>query len=102
MRSIEEIVALRDITRNTVIRHIGKLVEHDRDNLPKHISPGDKILKELKNVLRKASDQASDQDYSADGELKVSWVYNKLKGKYPYDELNLAMLYVDPELLSKD
>ena len=94
-KTIEEIMALRDVARSTVIRHLGKLVEQDPELLPEYLKPEESKLDEIRAVVKKGKKDASEDDYTDAGKLKASYVYNKLKGKYAYDDLHLALLYLD-------
>jgi hypothetical protein len=96
-KSLKEIMALRDLTEQTLIRHIAKLAKRDKKNLPQHLKPEKKIILKLEKLIRSAYEEEIEGAFSSSGDIKVSWVYNKLNGQYKFTELNMALVFVDLE-----
>ncbi|MBR9861498.1 AAA family ATPase [bacterium] len=88
-KSLKEIIKIRELTEPTVLRHISVLVKRDPKNLPMHLKPDEKIIKAISKVLP----EAGEEDKTDKGEVKLSWLFGKLKGKYDFNQLRLAILY---------
>lgn len=80
--SIKEIARERGITQGTILSHIEKLHEKDPKIYLDMYKPGEKDLRVIRAAFRKS------------GDMKLAPVYNILGGRYTYDELRLARLFV--------
>jgi len=81
-RDIRDIAKERGMTLGTIISHLEKLKEEKYDLDIKHYAPKSGDLK----VIQAA--------FESLGGTKLSPVYKKLKGKYSYDDIRLARLFI--------
>lgn len=80
--SLKEIAKSRGMTVGTIISHFEKLKELKIDFDLKKFKPKADDLKKIKEAFKVSKD------------MKLSPVHKKLKGKYTYEELRLARLFV--------
>lgn len=81
-KSLEEIATVRGLKLTTVIDHLEKLHTGEYDLDLKAYKPKATDLKIIKSAFKVSPDK------------KLTPVYKKLKGKYSFDELRLARLFV--------
>ena len=81
-KTIEEIMKKRDLTRGTVLSHLEKIKKDGNDIPFAHIRPKEAFLKEIIPVFEKKKD------------TKLTPVHKALKGKYTFEDLRLARLFI--------
>jgi hypothetical protein len=79
-KSIKEIASERKLTVATIISHLEKLVEGEYDVDLKMLKPKAKDLKAIKSAFT--------------SDMKLAPAHKKLKGKYTFEELKIARLFV--------
>ena len=80
--SLAEIAGKRGMTLGTIISHLEKLKAKNPSLDLIAYKPKEKDLKIMSDAFKRA------------GETKISPVYEILGGKYPYEELRLARLFL--------
>ena len=80
--TLEEIASKRGVTAGTIIAHLEKLKSQDKEIDIEKFKPKESELK----IIQKAFEKSKDG--------KLSPIYKKLKGKYSYEELRLARLFL--------
>jgi len=81
-KSISEIKEARSMTEGTIISHLEKLKEAGDTAVYAHIQIDQATLNEIQKAFEKSKD------------MKLAPVHAKLKGKYSYEELRLARLFI--------
>lgn len=81
-KTIEEIMEERSMTNATIISHLEKLKEVGEAKSFLHVKPKDSYLKPIFEAFKKGKDN------------KLSPAHKTLKGKYTYEELRLARLFI--------
>jgi hypothetical protein len=81
-KSLKEVAKERGMTMGTIISHLEKLEHGMYDIDLKKYAPKAKDLKAIKSAFKETKD------------TKLTPVHKKLKGKYTYDELRLARLFL--------
>jgi len=81
--SIEGMAKRRGVTMGTILAHLEKLKELDASIVLDRFKPEKKVLKEIQKTFAKFED------------TKLSPVHKKLDGKYSYEDLRLARLFLD-------
>ena len=81
-KTIEEIKEVRSMTFGTVVGHLEKLQKNGDCEIYAHVEPDSTVVAEI----TKAFDSFK--------EMKLAPVHKKLKGKYTYEELRLARLFI--------
>lgn len=80
--TIEQIAKERMLNKSTVVQHILKLVEEDPDLDVMHLKPADKQFKEIEKAFKASPTKL------------LTAVFNILEGKYTYEELRIARLFL--------
>ncbi|QSH39528.1 AAA family ATPase [Candidatus Kaiserbacteria bacterium] len=81
-KTLDDIIAERGMTKGTILAHLEKLKETDQESSFAHIKPTDSFLKNILAAFKKS------------GGTKLSPVHKALKGKYTYEDLRLARLFI--------
>ncbi|MFA5933735.1 MAG: helix-turn-helix domain-containing protein [Candidatus Paceibacterota bacterium] len=81
-KSLIEMAKERDMTEGTIITHLEKLKEMHPELDLSYLALDKKILKEISDAFKKSKD------------TKLSPVYSLLKGKYDFDELRIARMFL--------
>ncbi len=81
-KTLEEIMEARGMTKGTILSHLEKLQKNGDVEIYKHLKPEEVHISEIAKVFKKAKD------------TKLAPVHRTLKGKYTYEELRLARLFI--------
>ncbi len=81
-KSLQEMADQRGMTIGTIISHIEKLSEKGEDLDISYLRPKEADLKKIKSAFAKSKDD------------KLTPVWKKLKGKYSFEELRIAKLFI--------
>jgi len=82
-KSIAEIAKERSVTVTTIITHLEKLQAAGEHEVLKRLQPESSICKEIAAAFKKTKD------------TKLSPVHKVLKGKYTFEDIRLARLFID-------
>ncbi|MFQ5335499.1 MAG: helix-turn-helix domain-containing protein, partial [Flavobacteriales bacterium] len=94
--SIEEIAFDRSLAKSTVIGHIRKIGKlYPQIDLSKY-KPDDSIIKQVQLVYDKLLADGNEDCFRKDGEMKTGALYAALKGRISYEDINLALAFVEP------
>ncbi len=80
--SIESIAKGRGMTKGTIISHLEKLKDSGDTDIFSYLTPSSVQITKIKKAFEKSED------------TKLTPVHRILKGKYSYDELRLARLFI--------
>jgi len=85
--SLEDMAELRGLTKGTIISHLEKLKEVGDEDIFAYLRP--------KKIMLSAIEKAFIKSFKKSKDMKLAPVHKILKGKYGYEELRLARLFVD-------
>ena len=80
--TIKEIADNRGMTKATIISHLEKLKEVGESDVFQYLRPKDSVLLVIEKAFIKS------------GDTKLAPVHRILKGKYTYEQLRLARLFI--------
>ncbi|MFA6183814.1 MAG: helix-turn-helix domain-containing protein [Parcubacteria group bacterium] len=93
-KTIEEIAKERNLSRETVIKHLGQikklLPEIDLD----YLRPKGESLKLILKVVEDIKKKNNPDDFSLDGQIRLKPIFEALDEKISYDEIKLALLFL--------
>ena len=90
--SILEISGERGLTEGTVAGHLSKIREEDAEiNLSMYM-PKKTMLKAIENAIEEVKEKTGLESASS---ISQKVLYDQLKGKYSYQEIKLAMVFID-------
>lgn len=93
-QSIKEIAKERELNERTILKHLSKLKQEEEEVDLAPYEPKEEIVKmvrEAANVIR-ANQRA--EDFTANGDIKLSSIHSELKGKLDYNTIQLALLFI--------
>lgn len=80
--TIEQIAEKRGMTIGTILTHIEKILETEKDISIEHLKPKEKDFEIIKKAFKKSED------------VKLAPVFNILDGEYSFEELRVARLFL--------
>jgi uncharacterized protein YpbB len=89
--SLERIAAQRGISANTILSHLTKLKVSHEDLDFSHLKPAKSHIKMVENAIEKLSHKSGQKAEK----LALSPIHNELNGKLSFDEIRLALLFID-------
>lgn len=87
-KTLEDIIKERKLTLGTILSHLEKLLEEkvlSQKDIA-YLMPKTKEFKERLKAVQKASEKFD--------EFKLTPVFNALKGKYSFDEIRMARVFL--------
>lgn len=81
--SVKEIAKERGMTEGTILSHLEKILETDSKFPIEHLKPEASDFRAIKKAFKES------------GDTKLSPVYEILNGKYSYEDLRVARLFLD-------
>lgn len=92
--SVKEIAKERDLTEQTILRHLLVIQMEIPDYDFSRLKPADELIKEVQGGIEKAK-KGEEELYSQNGHIKLSPIHKALKGKFDYREIELALLFCE-------
>ena len=93
--SLEAIAQLRELTIGTIIGHLRHLRQQDPELDLSAYQPDEAIVAAVAGVLAQHHPDVEPDYYDQRGRLRLGIIYTDLEQKYSYEQLNLALLFVD-------
>ena len=93
--SLEAIAQLRELTVGTIIGHLRHLRQQDPELDLSLYQPDEAIVAAVAGVLAQHHPDVEPDYYDQRGRLRLGIIYTDLEQKYSYEQLNLALLFVD-------
>lgn len=93
--TIAEIADIRKLAQSTIMGHIDKLLDHFDDLRLDHIRPDDSFIKQVQKAYDSVKKQDRDEDKDEQGNIKIRPIFERLKGEYEYNDIRLALLFID-------
>lgn len=92
--SILEIAAQRELSEQTVLRHLLVIQMEIPDYDFSRIKPAEEMIKQVQKGLELAK-QADEELYTANGHIKLAPIHKALKGKLGYRDIELGLLFCE-------
>ena len=92
--SIEEMAYTRDISEDTIMKHIAVLKKYEPKLNIDYLNPGDDICESVKNAVEVIKEKKDADDFLEDGEMRLRAIYEYLDKKIDYEEIKLGLLFV--------
>lgn len=94
-QTIAEIARKRKMSERTIIGHLQKIKENFPEVDFDHLKPKEKNFKLIIEAAKEVKKKNKPGDFCEDGRMRLRPIYEKLGEKISYDEINLALLFVD-------
>ncbi|WP_019519668.1 helix-turn-helix domain-containing protein [Faucicola boevrei] len=92
--TIAEIAEMRNLAQSTIVNHIAKL-QTQFNNLPiDYLRPDEQMIENVQKAYDTVKINATPDDKDEDGMLKIRPIHEFLSAKYGYNEIRLALLFV--------
>lgn len=93
--SIAEIADIRKLAQSTIVNHISRLQGHFDDLPIEHLRPDEQMIDNVQKAYRKIVARKNEDDKNESGEIKIQPIYEFLSAKYSYNDIRLALLFVE-------
>ncbi len=93
--SLDQIAEKRGLSVSTIKSHIQKLRDTKKDLDLEMYRPKVDLLRKVEKAYKKVKAEASEEDYTKAGELKLAKVYSELKKKVSFEDIRLALAFID-------
>jgi ATP-dependent exoDNAse (exonuclease V) alpha subunit len=93
--SIEEMSEKRGLGHSTIINHLAKLIEQDPSIDISRFKPSEDVLGKVTKSYKKVLAKDEDDDFNDDGSMKLRPLYEDLKPNLGYNDIRLALLFVE-------
>ena len=94
---LEEIAAKRSLAVSTIINHVASIGKMMGADAIEDYRPTDEVITDIKDTMRHLEAQGE----FADG-FKIKPIYDELREKYSYNEIRLALAYIDTSKMDAD
>ncbi|KAA8734851.1 AAA family ATPase [Acinetobacter qingfengensis] len=88
---IEDIATERQLTRSTIINHLGRLNKEQKLNIDR-IKPEDDLLDTVRKAYKKLQKRQQADDFTEDGTIKLRPLVEM--SKLSYEQVRLALLFI--------
>jgi len=92
-KTIEEIAKERNLSRETVIKHLGQIKKLLPEINLNYLKPKGGNLKLILKVVSDIKKKNNPNDFSLDGQIRLRPIFEALDEKISYDEIKLALLF---------
>ena len=92
--SLDEIAQKRELTKNTIVGHLEKLLKNFPDIDAERFRPDETLISDISKVIKVLEEKSISEDYDQDKNLKLGLIHRELQGKYDYDEIRLGRIFV--------
>ena len=93
-KSLEEIAEARDLTINTIVGHLEKLVVDFPDLDLSKLKPDQKQIDLVAKAIDACMKNAIEEDLDTNGRMKLGLIHRELGGKMEYEEIRLCRVFV--------
>lgn len=93
--SIASIAAKRDMTEATIMKHLADIIADDSEFDISYLQPNSKIIEKVDKAVQKITKQKNKDDFSENGEVKLKPIFVECKEKISYDDIKLALLFLE-------
>jgi ATP-dependent DNA helicase PIF1 len=93
-KSISDLIEKREMTEDTVIRHLGILKQQEPSfNLDK-LSPASEVIEMVKEAVTDLKKESDKKNLNELGELKLKPIFDALDEEVSYIDIKLALLFI--------
>lgn len=93
--TIAEIAEIRKLAQSTIVNHISRLQRHFDDLPIDYLRPDEQMVDNVQQAYHKIVARENADDRNEDGDIKIQPIYEFLSAKYSYNEIRLAMLFIE-------
>ena len=90
--TLEELSKKRELSIDTIIKHLGVLKKVDKDFDMTKYSPDTKIADNINNAIQKIKDNNNKDDFNEQGNIKLKPIFEELKAKVSYNDIKIMLL----------
>ena len=91
---IQDIAVERGLTPATIINHLAKL--HKEQGLDISVAhPGDEVVEQVRKIYKRLMKRQSAENFSEEGSLKLRPIVEATNPRMGYDQVRLALLFVE-------
>ena len=91
----QELVEKRGMTAGTVIGHLQKIKEMDPAINLEKFKPNWEVVDMVREAVEDLKKENKKENFLEDGTLKLKPIFNALDGEVSYDDIKLALLFMD-------
>ena len=92
--SLQEIANERGLTQGTIISHLAKVKEQDKDFDLSRIKPDQQQISDVRKVYQQLKKENAPASVSEDGTVKLKAMFDALNQQYSYNDIRVALLFV--------
>lgn len=92
---ISEISQQRELAVSTIIQHIEKLLPILNNKHLSHIMPEQTDLDKIEKAYQTVKKRQQEKDKDEHGNIKLRALFDYLQGEYAYNDIRLALLFID-------
>lgn len=93
--ALEKIARERDLTVDTIIKHIQKLFDDGVDVPLDYLRPDDTTMKAIQSAHDRIVARNNPDDFTEDRDIRLRSLYEALDEKYTYDTLKVALFFIE-------
>lgn len=94
-KTLEEIAFERDLSLGTIVGHLERMLDTDKDLDIRKFRPDEKTITKVEKVINKLKEQYDESYFDKEGNVKLGVIYQALNGQLDYESIRLARLFVD-------
>jgi len=92
---IKQLAKTRGVTEGTIINHLRILKKEEEDIHLDKFKPNEVQIYAIEEAVVVLKKENNSEHFSEDGQLKLKPLYSLLEGRYGYDEIRLALLFIE-------
>jgi ATP-dependent DNA helicase PIF1 len=94
-KTIFEISEQRGVSENTIFKHVEKILQLWPEFDISYLKPNKTILTKVSKAVKEIKKNNKDDDFLKDGGIKLRSIFEDLREKVSYDEIKLALFFVN-------
>ena len=92
--SLEALARIRDLSVGTIIKHLEKLKEENKDLDIDKFKPAEELYKKVDTVVTKILAENKEENFTETKILKLKPIFEAFNGEVSYDEIRLVLLFI--------
>ena len=93
--SIADIAAERDISEMTIMKHLSDIMIDDSEFDISYLQPDAEIIEKVDMARENITKRKNDDDFMESGDMKLKSIFVELKEDISYDDIKLALLFLE-------
>ncbi len=94
-KGLDEIAMERDLTLNTIVGHIEKILQSNKELDISRFKPDERTLSKVQKAIDKIKANPEEEYFDKEGNIRLGYVHGALNGKMDYDTIRLARLFIN-------